>query len=124
MGFFKRTFGKLSQDESERRATTIREWAASQPGVTLISDVKPRTVSRVAGIVEGIRVRPREGVPAIEAVVTDGSGTVTAVWLGRRVLPGLQLGRRLILEGRLGGDPRNLQLMNPRYEFAGSTQAP
>jgi len=124
MGFFKRVFGKLSQDEGERRAATVRDWAAGQTGVTLISDVRPRTIARVAGIVEGIRVRPREGVPAIEAVVTDGSGSVTAVWLGRRVLPGLQLGRRLILEGRLGGDPRNLQLMNPRYEFAGSTQEP
>lgn len=122
MGFFKKTFGKLSQDEGERRAATVREWAAALDGVTLISDAKPRTVTRVAGIVEGIRVRPREGLPAIEAVVTDGSGTVTAVWLGRRSLSGLQLGRKVILEGRLAGDPRSLQLMNPRYEFAGSTQ--
>jgi len=122
MGIFKRAFGKLSQDEGERRAATVRDWAAAQAGVTLIAQVSPRTVARVAGIVEGIRVRPREGVPAIEAVVTDGSGSVTAVWLGRRLLPGLQLGRKLILEGRLGGDPRNLQLMNPRYEFAGTTE--
>ena len=122
MGFFKRTFGKLSQDEGERRAATVRDWAATLDGVTLITDAKPRTVARVAGIVEGIRVRPREGLPAIEAVVTDGSGTVTAVWLGRRSLSGLQLGRKVILEGRLAGDPRSLQLMNPRYEFAGSTQ--
>jgi hypothetical protein len=122
MGFFKRTFGKLSQDEGERRAATVREWASAQPGVTLISDAQPRTLARVAGIVEGIRVRPREGLPAIEAVVTDGSGTVTAVWLGRRGLSGLQLGRKIVLEGRLAGDPRSLQIMNPRYEFAGSTQ--
>jgi hypothetical protein len=122
MGLFKRAFGRLSQDEGERRAAGIREWAAAQPGITLISEVRPRTVARIAGIVEGIRVRPREGVPAIEAVVTDGSGSVTAVWLGRRLLPGLHLGRKLILEGRLGGDPRGLQLMNPRYEFAGSTE--
>jgi hypothetical protein len=120
MGFFKRTFGRLSQDEGERRAAGIKEWAARQPGATLVADAKPRTVARIAGVVEGIRVRPREGVPAIEAVVTDGSGSVTAVWLGRRTLPGLTLGIRLVLEGRLGGDPLNLQLMNPRYEFAGA----
>jgi hypothetical protein len=123
MGFFKRAFGKFSQDEGERRAAGVREWAAALEGVTLIADVKPRSVARIAGIVEGIRVRPREGVPAIEAVVTDGSGSVTAVWLGRRLLPGLQLGRKLTLEGRLGGDPRNMQIMNPLYEFAGSTHA-
>ena len=120
MGFFKRTFGRLSQDEGERRAAGIKDWAARQSGCTLVSEAKPRTVARIAGVVEGIRVRPREGVPAIEAVVTDGSGSVTAVWLGRRALPGLTLGIRLVLEGRLGGDPQSLQLMNPRYEFAGA----
>jgi hypothetical protein len=122
MGLFKKMFGRLSQDEGERRAATIRDWATTQSGCTLIGDAQPRTVARIAGIVEGIRVRPREGVPAIEALVTDGSGSITAVWLGRRVLPGLQLGKRLVLEGRLGGDPKNLQLMNPRYEFAGAQQ--
>jgi hypothetical protein len=122
MGFFKKTFGRLSQDEGERRAATVRDWAGDQPGCTLIANAQPRQMARIAGIVEGIRVRPREGVPAIEAVVTDGSGSVTAVWLGRRILPGLQLGKRLILEGRLGGDPRSLVLMNPRYEFAGAQQ--
>jgi hypothetical protein len=119
VGFFKKAFGRFAQDESERRAATFREWASRQPGVTLIQDAKPRTVARVAGVVEGIRVRPREGVPAVEALVTDGSGSVTAVWLGRRTLPGLSLGCRLLLEGRLGGDPQHLQVMNPRYEFAG-----
>src|SRR5919108_848776 len=122
MGLFKKVFGRLSQDEGERRAATVREWAGEQVGCTLIADAKPRQMARIAGIVEGIRVRPREGVPAIEAVVTDGSGSVTAVWLGRRVLPRPQLRRRIIVEGRLGGDPKNLQIMNPRYEFAGAQQ--
>ena len=122
MGLFKKAFGRFAQDEGERRAESIREWAAGVPGATPINEVRPLTVARVAGVVEGIRVRPREGVPAIEAVVTDGSGTVTAVWLGRRMLPGLTLGCRLILEGRLGGEPSAMQVMNPRYEFAGSPE--
>lgn len=122
MGLFKKAFGRFAQDEGERRAESIREWAASVSGATPIAQVRPRTVARVAGVVEGILVRPREGVPAIEAVVTDGSGSVTAVWLGRRMLPGLTLGCRLILEGRLGGEPSAMQVMNPRYEFAGSPE--
>jgi hypothetical protein len=122
MGLFKKAFGRFAQDEGERRAEGIREWASGVPGSTPIAQALPRTVARVAGVVEGIRVRPREGVPAIEAVVTDGSGSVTAVWLGRRALPGLMLGSRLVLEGRLGGDPQAMQIMNPRYEFAGSPE--
>ncbi|MFN2613737.1 MAG: OB-fold nucleic acid binding domain-containing protein [Actinomycetota bacterium] len=84
----------------------------------MISDAKPREIARIAGVVETLRVRPREGVSAIEAAVSDGTGTVTAVWLGRRTIPGLQLGVRMVLRGRLGGGAENLQLMNPEYEFA------
>jgi RecG-like helicase len=120
MGIWKRLFGRLSVDEGDRRAADVRRWCEGLPGVTLISDATPRSLVKVAGLVEGLRVRPREGVPAIEAVISDGSGSVTAVWLGRRTIPGLTLGRRLILEGRLGGDPKQLQIMNPSYELAES----
>lgn len=115
---FKRLFRRLSQDASDHRAETIREWASTVPGASAIADAQPRSVARVAGVVEGLRVRPREGVQAIEAVISDGSGTVTAVWLGRRSIPGLSLGARMIVEGRLGGEPARLHIMNPTFEFA------
>ncbi|HVL33138.1 MAG TPA: OB-fold nucleic acid binding domain-containing protein [Actinomycetota bacterium] len=115
---FKRLFKRLAQDQVELRAESIRAWASGVPGVVQIAEVEPRSVARIAGVVEGLRVRPREGVPAIEAVLSDGTGTVTAVWLGRRELPGLALGSRLILEGRLGGTTGRLQVMNPTFEFA------
>ena len=117
-GFFKRFFRRFSVDETDRRAATIRDWAEHVEGCTLVRDTKPREVATIAGVVESLRVRPREGVSAIEATVSDGTGTVTAVWLGRRTIPGLQLGVRMVLRGRLGGTPESLQLMNPQYEFA------
>jgi RecG-like helicase len=114
----KRFLRRLSQDEGDRRAELIRTWASSIPGTTAIAEVQPRSVARIAGVVEGMRVHPREGMPTLEATVTDGSGRVTAVWLGRRSISGLTLGSRLILEGRLGGEASRLQMMNPTYEFA------
>ena len=113
-----RFFKRLRQDESERRAEGIRAWASTVPGTTPIAEAKSRDIARVAGVVEGLRVRPREGVPAIEAVIQDGTGQVTAVWLGRRQISGLTLGARVVVEGRLGGDQMRLQMMNPRTEFA------
>lgn len=115
---FKRFFKRLSQDETDLRARSISAWVETVPGVTRIAQAESRSVVRIAGVVEGLRVQPREGVPAIEAVLSDGSGTVTAVWLGRRSIPGLILGARLIVEGRLGGSAQRLQVMNPTYEFA------
>ena len=115
---FKRLFKRLSQDEDERRASDIRAWAQSIPGVTPIDRAQPRSVVRLAGVVDGVRVRPREGVQAFEALIGDGTGTVTAVWLGRRTIPGLTIGARLVIEGRLGGSASKLQVMNPTYELA------
>lgn len=123
MGMFERLRKRFGEDEAERRAASIREWSASVEGATPIERTVPRTVVRVAGVVEGMRVRPRDGVPAVEALVTDGTGTVTAIWLGRRALPGLTLGCRMILEGRFGGDPSSLQIVNPRYEFRGEPRS-
>ena len=116
----RRFFKRFTQDEGERRAENIKLWASSVPGVTLISAAEPRSIVKVAGVVEGLRVRPREGVPAIEALISDGSGQVTAVWLGRRQISGLTLGARIIVEGRLGGDSGKLVVMNPKTEFAAS----
>jgi RecG-like helicase len=114
----KKFFKRFVQDESERRAENIRAWASGIAGTTPIAEAQPRSVARIAGVVEGLRVRPREGVPAIEAVIGDGTGQVTAVWLGRRQISGLTLGARVVVEGRLGGDSLRLQLMNPMTEFA------
>ena len=115
---FKRLFKRLAQDEDVRRAEDLRAWAQAVPGVTLIADAQPRSVVRVAGVVDGVRVRPREGVQAFEALLSDGSGTLIAVWLGRRTIPGVTIGARLVIEGRLGGSGSKLQVMNPTYELA------
>ena len=114
----KRLLRRFRDDEGERRAGTIREWAEEIPDVTLIKDVEPRSVAKVAGVVEVLRVRPREGVQAFEADITDGTGTVTAIWLGRPMVSGVSIGVRVMVEGRMGGEPKRLQVMNPTFNFA------
>lgn len=115
---FRRFRKRLATDASEERAADVKAWVESQKGVTLIQDAQPRELVRVAGVVKSLKVRPREGVSAVEAEIDDGTGTVVAVWLGRRTIAGLNLGARLVLEGRLGGARTRLQVMNPTYEFA------
>lgn len=117
MGWLKRMMQRLRQDAGERRSATIREWCEAQPGITLIGDAEPRSLVRVAGVVEALRVRPRKGVPQIEAQIADGTGSATAIWHGRRSIPGLALGVRMIIEGRLGGRAGAYEIMNPVFEF-------
>lgn len=117
MGWFRRAVERIRTDAAVHRFASIREWCEAQPGVTLIRDAESRSVVRIAGIVEALRVRPRQGVPQIEAQISDGTGSVTAVWLGRRSIPGLALGVRMVIEGRLATHKEMPEIVNPTFEF-------
>jgi hypothetical protein len=50
--------------------------------------------------------------------VYDGTDEVLGVWFGRRRIPGIELGRGLILKGTLGNfGNRPLVIINPEYEL-------
>lgn len=86
-------------------------------GASAITEITPRTPVRVAGEVHTVRIVPRAGAPALEVTVTDGRGSITAVFLGRRRIAGLTPGRRLVLEGVVGREGTRLQVFNPQYEL-------
>jgi hypothetical protein len=64
-----------------------------------------------------VTLRPRGGVPALEAELYDGSGIITLVWLGRRRIAGIEPGRNLRVEGRIGRMEGARVMFNPRYEL-------
>ena len=110
------------------------EWIASNPGEVFASHAVRfgflgvsqgkgfQTFARVvAGVVRRITVWPREGGDPeyLEALITDGTGQVGATWIGRRSIPGLSLGTRLVIEGVLRLDERGIPTVdNPKFEFA------
>ena len=49
-----------------------------------------------------VTLRPRGGVPALEAELYDGSGSISVVWLGRRRIGGIAPGRGIRVVGRIG----------------------
>ena len=119
-GYFARLFRRLRETDEERLAAETREWAGTVQGCTTIEAAPSRKRARVAAVVRRITVRPAEGHEAVEAVLSDGTGEIAAVWMGRRSIPGMSLGTRMVLEGVLGeaarGEPR--RMVNPRFEFA------
>ena len=72
---------------------------------------------RVAAAVRRITVRPGEDYDSLEALLFDGTGEVTAAWTGRRSIPGLSLGTRMILQGTIGEERGVRKMVNPRFEF-------
>ena len=109
---------RLARPPQEIRAEHLRQWAASIPGAIPIADAKPRTRCKLAGVIQNVRIDPRQGTGSIEATVNDGSGQIVAKWLGRQKLAGIGLGTGLIFEGTVGQGPRDqLQVLNPEYQL-------
>jgi hypothetical protein len=117
VGAFRRWLGRLSETDEERLDEELRQWAASIPGTVRIADARVRDRVKLAGMVRRVTVRPIEGLEALEVVLTDGTGMVTARWLGRRKIPGLLLGSRLAIEGVLGEEQGARRIVNPTFEF-------
>lgn len=121
MGILRRFLERVTESDEHRLNDEIREWAESVPSVTPIGEAEFRQRIRVAGIVRRITVWPREGAEPeyLEALITDGTGQIGATWIGRRSIPGLSLGTRLIIEGVLRLDERGIPTVdNPKFEFA------
>jgi hypothetical protein len=85
------------------------------PECTPIADTEPRQRVRVSGKVVRMTARPTSGQPALAISISDETGTVTAVWTGRREIGGVTLGRKIAIEGVpvMHGD--HLEFTNPGY---------
>jgi RecG-like helicase len=82
-----------------------------------ISAVADRQVVTVRGVVNALEMKPREGIPWLEAELSDGSGSITLIWMGRKEVPGVRTGRELKVQGRLASASGKRMLYNPRYEL-------
>ena len=103
-------------DSEDQHARDLRKAHASS-GESSIADAPDRERVRLRGTIKTVTLRPRGGVPALEAELDDGSGVIVIVWLGRRRLAGVGPGRSMYVEGRIGTDHGHRIVYNPRYEL-------
>lgn len=101
---------------TDQEARDLRQTTAAA-GVTSIGEAPDRERVRLRGTLRTVTLRPRGGVPALEAELYDGTGTLTLVWLGRRRITGIGPGRTLQVEGRIGIHDGVRTIFNPRYEL-------
>lgn len=116
---FRRFLRRMSESDEQRYSEEIEAWAAKVPGAVRIRDAGTRSHVKLAGVVRRITVRPLEGHESLEALLYDGTGEVTVVWMGRRSIHGLNLGTRLVVEGLLAEQRAERRVVNPTFEFAG-----
>ncbi len=94
-----------------------RQRMAEAVGANKISEVRDRQTVRLRGTITVLTMKPRAGTPWLEAEFTDGSGTITLIWMGRREIPGVTAGRELVVSGRVSYVDGQRRLFNPYYEL-------
>jgi hypothetical protein len=118
VAFLSELVDKLARPAHDIRAERLNEWARSIEGTVPIAEAQPRSRCKIAGVIQNIRIDPREGSGAIEATVNDGTGRMVVKWLGRQQLSGIRLGSGLLFEGTIGeGSSKQLQVLNPEYQL-------
>lgn len=103
-------------NSTDQNARDLRKTYADS-GLDTIADAPDRDRVRLRGTLRTVTLRPRGGVPALEAELSDGSGVITVVWLGRRRIGGISPGRSLEIQGRIGAHDGQRIMYNPRYEL-------
>lgn len=85
-----------------------------------IGEAQPRSYARVTGRIVWVQVEPSDAAPRLTARVQDASGRMDAVFMGRRVIPGIEPGRNIVLEGRVCESTVVPLMYNPRYQLIGA----
>lgn len=115
-GRLKRMIGRITAPQHEVEARELRE-ANADAGGTPIRMCGDRDQVTICGTLRTVTLRPRAGVPALEAELYDGSGTVSLIWLGRRRIAGVEPGRSMRVTGRVANLEGRCVIYNPRYEL-------
>ncbi len=104
-------------NSDDQDAKQLQRDTASESGCCPVAEAVDRTRVELRGSLRTVTLRPRGGVPALEAELYDGTGLITVIWLGRRRIAGIEPGRSIKVEGRIGCQDKMRVMYNPRYEL-------
>jgi len=91
---------------------------ALEAGATPVSEVVPRQQVTVFGELMSITLSPSRGSHWLRGELSDGSGTLGLMWMGRRTVPGIRPGVKLAVSGRVTKDADGKSVMyNPSYKL-------
>jgi hypothetical protein len=115
--YIRRALRRLTAADDELAAEDLQRSVEAR-GACPISEAPDRTPVTLHGTLQSVTLRPRGGVPALEAELYDGTATVYVVWLGRRRIEGIRPGISMVVEGRLtAGEGGRRTMYNPAYHL-------
>ncbi len=122
-----RAIALLERTGTHRTRPVVREGdgeTSKISGTTPIVEARWRDRVRVAGRIRSVRVPAGGATANLECTLVDSTGAILLVFQGRRHIPGVQQGARLVARGMVGAWQDQLAILNPVYELiAGPEQA-
>lgn len=112
----RRSISRWASTDDQHARDMRKEYGADRSH-DQIGEAPDREQVRLRGTLRTVTLRPRGGVPALEAELYDGTGTITVIWLGRRRISGVNPGRSIEISGRIGRHDGQRIMYNPRYEL-------
>jgi RecG-like helicase len=76
-----------------------------------------RQRARVAGRVKSVTVKPWGDTASLQVQLTDDHGRLVVAFLGRRQIPGMIPGSKIVVEGTVADLRGQIGMINPSYEF-------
>ncbi len=124
-GGWRHKTGDLAPDKTPARpgrhlragARGGEEISPAVAGTTPIGEAQWRQRVRVAGKIKSVRVPSGGATANLECTLVDGTGAILLVFQGRRRIPGIQQGARLVAQGMVGAWEGRLAILNPEYEL-------
>lgn len=107
---------RLVASRSELEARDEREQVAGLD-LSPIAEAVPRDRVRVGGTVVALTYPPKDAHPELSCRIHDGTGAISLVFVGRRDVPGISAGRRIIAEGVVAERNGQCVIYSPSYEL-------
>jgi hypothetical protein len=85
--------------------------------VTPIAEALPRSTARFMGRVVAVTVESHDAPPQFGVQLDDGTGRIDAIFMGRRIVPGIEPGAHIAIEGTVCSAQALPRMFNPRYEL-------
>lgn len=112
-----RTVGRPFGADDERLDSQQQQERCVAFGGTPCGDLVGRQRVALVGSLKSVTIPARSSTAALNAELCDGSGTVRIVWIGRRDIAGIHVGRCLRVEGLVSVHDGEATMYNPKYEL-------
>ena len=121
-GLWRRLVRRLTSSNAELVSEQLAHDAESA-GCQQIQRARIRERVHLRGTVQAITLSPELDKGGLDVDLDDGTGSITLVWMGRRLIPGIEVGRGIDVWGMLTISGGRRVIFNPAYQLAPESSA-